>query len=245
MHGRIAGINTAIFTRSGGSQGIGFAIPSNMVRVVVKSALHGGKVKRPWLGAELQPITADIAEAAGLDRPSGALVASVVPGGPAAKADLKPGDVIVKVDGRVARDPQAVLYRFVTNDIGEQAKLEVVRQGRTLTTTVALVVAPETVPRNARLIEGSNPFTGATVANLSPAVAEELSIREVEGVVVMETKAYSPARRFGLKPGDVLLKLNGAVIKNVKQFVGLLSKPSHGWDFSIRRGGVVQRAFIR
>lgn len=245
MNGQIAGINTAIFTRSGGSQGIGFAIPANMVRVVVNSALHGGKLERPWLGAELQAITADIAEAAGLDRPTGALVSSVADSGPAAKAGLKPGDVIVSVDGREAKDPQSVLYRFVTKGVGAKADVEFVSRGKKRTTVVELVAAPETVSRDTREIDGSSPFTGATLSNLSPAVAEELSIKESEGVVVVETKAYSPARRFGLQPGDIITRFNGVAVESVKQFGELLSQSSRGWDFTIRRGGIEQRVLIR
>ncbi len=105
MDGRLAGINTAIFSKSGGSHGIGFAIPSNMVRLVVQSALKGGKVQRPWLGASLQPVTPDIAESLGLDTPSGALVAKVHAKGPAAKAGLQAGDIVVSVDDKAVQGP--------------------------------------------------------------------------------------------------------------------------------------------
>src|SRR5438105_4433331 len=115
MTGRLAGINTAIYSRSGGSQGIGFAIPANMVRVVVASAKSGGKaVKRPWLGARLQAVTPEIAESLGLRLPSGALVASVLPNSPAARAGLKPSDLVVAIDGQAIDDPNAFDYRFAT-----------------------------------------------------------------------------------------------------------------------------------
>ena len=119
MTGRLAGINTAIYSRSGGSQGIGFAIPANMVRVVVASAKSGGKaVKRPWLGARLQAVTPEIAESLGLRLPNGALVASVVPNSPAARAGLKSSDLIIAVDGQAIEDPNAFDYRFATHPIG-------------------------------------------------------------------------------------------------------------------------------
>src|SRR6185295_2930674 len=119
MTGRLVGINTAIFSRSGGSQGIGFAIPANMVRVVVASAKSGGKaVKRPWLGAKLQAVTPEIAESLGLKLPNGALVANVAPTTPAARAGLKPSDLIVAIEGQTIDDPNAFDYRFAINQPG-------------------------------------------------------------------------------------------------------------------------------
>src|SRR5690606_583193 len=128
MAGKLVGINTAIFSRSGGSQGIGFAIPVNMVRVVVASARSGGSaVQRPWLGASLQAVTADIADSLGLKRPTGALVRSVTSGSPAAKAGLKAGDLITAVDGQTVDDPNAFGYRFGTKPVGGTAQLRVLR----------------------------------------------------------------------------------------------------------------------
>jgi len=130
MDGRLVGINTAIFSKSGGSLGIGFAIPSNMVRLVVQSALKGGRVQRPWLGATLQTVTPDIAESLGLETPSGALVAKVHAKGPAAQAGLRAGDVVVSVDDKEVKDPQAFQYRFVTKGLGGAADLGVLRKGQ-------------------------------------------------------------------------------------------------------------------
>src|SRR5205809_3190570 len=128
MTGKLAGINTAIFSRSGGSQGIGFAIPANMVRVVVASAKSGGKaVKRPWLGAKLQAVTPEIADTLGLRSPSGALVASVVANSPAARAGLKSSDLIVAIDGQATEDPNAFDYRFATHPLGGTSQIDVQR----------------------------------------------------------------------------------------------------------------------
>src|SRR5471032_1760157 len=139
LSGRLVGINTAIFSRSGGSQGMGFAIHANMVQVVVASAKTGGNaVKRPWLGAKLQAVTPEIADSMGLKRPAGALIASVVAGSPAASAGLKPGDVIVSVDGQAVDDTNAFDYRFATKPLGGAAKLGAWRAGRELTASVAL-----------------------------------------------------------------------------------------------------------
>ena len=131
LAGRLVGLNTAIFSRSGGSQGIGFAIPVNMVKVVIASAKSGGTtVKRPWLGAKLQNVTPDIAESLGLKRPVGALVATVTEKSPAARAGLKTGDLIVAVDGQTVDDQNAFDYRFATKPLGGSAQLGMVRGGK-------------------------------------------------------------------------------------------------------------------
>src|ERR1700710_2251268 len=131
MTGKLAGINTAIFSRSGGSQGIGFAIPANMVRVVVASAKGGGStVKRPWLGARLQAVAADIADSMSLKRPAGALISSLTPASPAARAGLRTSDLIVAVDGQPVEDPNAFDYRFAPRPLGGTAQLDIPRTKR-------------------------------------------------------------------------------------------------------------------
>jgi Do/DeqQ family serine protease len=245
MNGALAGINTAIFTRSGGSQGIGFAIPANMVRVVVSSALRGGKVERPWLGAELQAVTPEIAESLGLNRPRGALVTQLADGGPAQQAGLRLGDIITAIDARDVSDPQAALYRIATKGVGNDAALEVISRGQKRQLKLALVRPPETVPRDLRELDGAHPFAGTTVANLSPAVAEELSMTEISGVVVLETKAYSTARRLGLQPGDIIAKVNEEDVRTVSQLRDLLSRRARVWDLTIRRGEKEYRTVVR
>src|SRR6266496_3038623 len=169
MTGRLAGVNTAIFSRSGGSQGIGFAIPVNMVKVVVASAKSGGtSVKRPWLGAKLQAVTPDIADSLGLKRPVGALVATVTEKSPAARGGLKTGDLIVAIDGQTVDDQNAFDYRFATKALGGNAQLGIVRAGKEAKLNVVLESAPET-PRDELVIKARSPFMGMKVANISPA----------------------------------------------------------------------------
>src|SRR3981081_1378467 len=145
MTGRLAGINTAIYSRSGGSQGIGFAIPANMVRVVVASAKSGGKaVKRPWLGARLQAVTPEIAETLGLKLPTGALVASVVASSPAARAGLKSSDLIVAIDGQAVDDTNAFDYRFATRPLGGTSQIDAKRARKTRKLTEPRETAPHT-----------------------------------------------------------------------------------------------------
>ncbi len=238
MDGRLVGVNTAIFSESGGSQGIGFAIPSNMVRLVVDAALKGGKVQRPWFGASLQPVTSDIADSLGLDRPSGALVKEVNANGPAARAGLHAGDVIVGVDGKPVQDPQAFNYRFATKGIGGSADLSFLRKGQPLKATVLLVVAVEDPPRDARDLAGRHPLAGAKVANLSPAVAEELGLDdEGKGVVVVDVAEQTSAARLGVKRGDIIVSINNSKVGSVAELVAALATPVGGWRLSLERGG--------
>ena len=241
MDGRLIGINTAIFSQSGGSHGIGFAIPSNLVRLVVQSALTGGKVQRPWLGAALQSVTPDIAESLGLAAPSGALVAKVHAKGPAAKAGLKAGDVVVSVDDKPVQDPQAFQYRFLTKGIGGATQLGVLRKGQQIKTSIALIAPVEDPPRDARELQGRHPLTGSTVANISPAVAAEVGIDDDmrEGVVVLDVKDQTPAARLGVKRGDIVVGINDEKVKSVAQLAAALDAAGGGWRLSVERGGKV------
>jgi Do/DeqQ family serine protease len=236
--GRLVGINTAIYSRSGGSQGIGFAIPANMVRVVVASAKGGsGAVKRPWLGAKLQEVTPEIAESMGLKRPSGALVANVASGGPAARAGIRTGDLIVSIDGTLVDDPNAFDYRFATKALGGTAQIGLVRQGKEVAVPVALQGLPDT-PRNELEIRGRSPFLGVTVANLSPALADELRLDpQTEGVVVTAVADGSPARSMGFQKGDIVLSVNNQKIAKPTDLDRIVNAGSRQWHITIVRGG--------
>jgi Do/DeqQ family serine protease len=238
LTGKLVGINTAIFSRSGGSQGIGFAIPANMVRVVVGSAKTGGNaVVRPWLGAKLQAVTADIADSMGLKRPTGALIANVAPNSPAAHAGLKAGDLIVSVDGQDVEDPNAFDYRFATKPLGGSARLGILRAGREQAVAVALQSAPET-PRDEVVIRSRSPFSGVKIANLSPALADELQVRNAEeGVVIVDVDSGSYASNLGFQRGDVIQEVNGERITKTRDLERLSGVPSRSWRIIILRGG--------
>jgi Do/DeqQ family serine protease len=238
MAGKLVGINSAIYSRSGGWQGIGFAIPANMVRVVLASAKSGGKaVQRPWLGAKLQAVTQDIAESLGLKRPSGALVANVLEGSPAARAGLKPGDVIVSIDGQEVDDPNAFDYRFATQPLGGTARVAFVRGGRSYDATVALQTAPDR-PRDEIDVRGRSPFTGARVANLSPALADQMQVQGADsGVVVVGVPDNSIAAQFGFRPGDVIVEVNGERIRRTADLEHVSEGSARVWRVTIERGG--------
>jgi Do/DeqQ family serine protease len=238
MAGRLVGINTAIFSRSGGSIGIGFAIPVNMVRVVLDSAKGGGKaVKRPWFGAKLQDVTPEIAESMGLKRPTGALVVSVVPASPAAQAGLKTGDLIVSVDGQPVEDQNAFGYRFATKPPGGTANVAVDRQGKSVALAVKLESAPETA-RDEVTINSRSPFMGAKVANLSPALADELRLdTSAEGVVIVDLADGSLAGKVGFQRGDLIVSVNGEAIARSRDLERATQVPRRVWQIVIQRGG--------
>jgi len=238
MTGRMVGLNSAIYSRSGGSQGIGFAIPANMVRVVVNSAKGGSAaVKRPWLDAKLQDVTPEIADSLGLKRPSGALVASVAPGGPAARAGIKTGDLIVSVDGTPVDDSNAFDYRFATKPLGGTAQIGLIRQGKDVTVQVTLQSLPET-PRDEVEIRAHSPFLGATVANLSPALADELRLDpQAEGVVITSVADGSAAQSIGFQKGDIVVSVNNQKIAKTADLERVAGAGGRQWRITIMRGG--------
>lgn len=240
VHGRLIGINTAIFSQSGGSHGIGFAIPVTMVKSVIESAKTGTRVRRPWLGASLQNVTADLAETLGLKRAAGALVASTVAGGPAEAAGLKKLDLIESVDGVGVDDPDAFGYRFATKPVGGSLKLGVLRAGKPVELTLALAVAPEVPARAPVSVKAENPFQGATFWTISPAVKDELSLNAVDaGVVVAEVAEGSTAAELGFQKGDVLMAVNGTALEDTAALERALKPRVYRWRVKINRGGQV------
>ncbi|MDE2579359.1 MAG: DegQ family serine endoprotease [Hyphomicrobiales bacterium] len=239
MNARLVGVNSAIYSKSGGSVGIGFAIPVNMVKTVIAAAKGGvGQVRRPWLGATLQTVSKEIADSIGLDRPSGALVADVIEAGPAAAGGVKRGDVIVAVDGQPVDDPEGFGYRFGTHAIGGQAQVAVLRGGKKIILPVALSAAPETPPRDPVTIHNQSPLAGGTFVNLSPATMEAYSVEGASsGVVVAEVEANSNAAAINLQRGDVLVAVNDARIARTSDIERAAAGRHYYWKITITRGG--------
>jgi serine protease Do len=244
--GKLIGINSAIYSQTGGSIGIGFAIPSNMVRLVVSSARSGGHVKRPWTGAQLQPVDAQLAISLGLDRPGGALLRDIYPAGPAARAGLRVGDVIRAVDGYDTDDPQSVRYRFATKGLGGKVTVRYLREGKSYETQMALEAPPEVPAANRTQITGRNPFSGVTVANLSPAIAEELGLENLSGrgVVVLAVREGSTASRIQFQTGDVVTEIAGQPMTSVDDLVAAVAGERQQWQFSVKRGDRVFSATV-
>ena len=241
MAGKVVGINTAIFSRSGGSHGVGFAIPSNIVKLIVDSAAAGRKLERPWLGARLDAVTREMAEAMGLARVAGAIVTRLYEVGAAAEAGLQAGDVIVAVDGHEVADARAIQYRLTTRGIGNRCRLDIVRRGKALSVDVALRAAPQAGKDDVRNLSGAHPFDGARVANILPGTADELGIEDQEGVVILQVRPESKAARIGFKAGDVIQQVGRKKIEAVRDLETVLKERQQVWQVVVKRGNQIVR----
>jgi serine protease Do len=239
MDGKLVGIPTAIFSKTGGSVGIGFAIPSNMVAAVVKAEGNGGKLVRPWIGAAGETVTNDIAQSLGLPTPGGVVVQQLYAKGPAEKAGLKPGDIITGVNGREVEDPEGLRFRLATLPVGDKATLNLIRKGDAVDLPVDLVAPPEK-PTNETLLDGRQPLSGALIIDLSPATADELNINAWDGVAIAKMKRGSISDRVGFEAGDIIVKINDKDIKSAAELADLMSSLPSPWTITVNRGGKVK-----
>jgi len=248
MRGRLIGINTAIYSRSGGSVGIGFAIPSNMVRAVVDAALSGStSFERPFIGATFQNITPEVAEGLGMDKSFGVLVTAVTKGGPAEQAGLKVGDVVLSVQGVRADNIDVLGYRLSTAGIGNTVTLDIVRNGKDSKLPVKLAKEPEAKPQQKQTIEGDNPFAGAVVEELTPQMASKMRLRDgARGVIVTDVVVNSQAARLGLRQRDIIRGINGNPIRTINDLTAALNDGRGlAWRLEVERNGALIRQFVR
>ncbi|WP_235679303.1 DegQ family serine endoprotease [Aquibium microcysteis] len=247
MAGRLVGINTAIFSRSGGSIGIGFAIPSNMVRAFVEAARAGEQsFERPFLGAEFDQVTPQIAEALGMPRPQGAIVTAIYADGPAEAAGIEPGDVVLAMNGVPIQHVDALGYRLATQPLNATVTFDVLSKGRQRAVSLTLVRAPEGASAAMLDISGQSPFTGAKVAELSPRLARKLRLRDdTRGVVMVEVPRNSPAAGFGFRPGDIVREVNGTAIDRPETLQKAAAERTRWWRFTVDRNGNVMRQMLR
>jgi Do/DeqQ family serine protease len=243
--GRLIGINTAIFSQSGGSVGIGFAIPANLARNVVTSILSGGKVVRPWLGVGSQTVDKDLAKTLGLPKPGGIVVKRVSPGSPAARSGLKVGDVLLTLNGKEAFDQEEFRYLLAVIPIGETAEIVVNRSGEEKRLSLKIEAAPDLPARQKTTLAGRQPFSGATVANLNPALADELRTDYTDPtVVVLEVGNNTIAARVGVQPGDRIVELNGVGIESVDTLTREVQKPAGSWTIALNRNGQILKTTV-
>lgn len=246
MDGGVVGINTAIFSQSGGSLGIGFAIPSEMVQSVIAAEASGRKgVIRPWLGVEANTVTSEIAESLGLEKPRGTLISGLHGDSPLKKAGVKIGDVLLTLNGHEIRDPSEMKFRMATVKIGETATINYLRQGKIKEAKVVAMAPPENPPRDETTLDNGI-FQGVTVSNINPAVVVEMGLEdsETEGVIVKNISGRSYAARI-LRSGDIVLSLNDRDIANVEILKRTLMMRMSMLNLVIKRNGQIQKIAIR
>jgi len=237
LDGRLIGINTAIYSQTGGSVGIGFATPSNIVERMIATGTQGGRIVRPWLGVSMQRVTPDLAAGFGLSRPAGLVVKEVFPNGPGASAGLKRNDVIVGIREQAIDDEAALRFRLSTLNVDTTVPVKIMRGGKEQVVQLKLAAPPEDPPRDLSQLDGRQPLSGASVVNMSPAVAEEMGLAEWRpGIVIVEVKPGAYAGRF-VRPGDMILAVNG---QDVKTVADLKKRVASGINsISVGRDGVI------
>ncbi len=251
MDGNLIGINSFIVSRSGGSSGVGFAIPAALVKRVVETAAGGAHtLTRPWLGTKTDPVTADIGRSLGMAAPTGALVTDLFPGGPGARAGVKIGDVIVAVNGETVADPSNLNFVVATKRPGDTTQLDVIRDGKHVTLAARVEAPPATPAKDEQVLSGANPFNGLTVVNLSPAVADELGADpfvKQTGVLVSQVSMQGFGARAGFQPGDIVRNVNGHDVTTVEDLRRALSAgaPTGVWNLTIQRGQQIIQAHFR
>jgi serine protease Do len=213
--GKVIGVNTAIFSQSGGSIGIGFAIPINMAKELLPQ-LKEGKVVRGWLGVVIQPVTPELKDKLKLSTEKGALVADVVEGGPAEKAGIERGDVIVTFDGKEISESDDLPYIVASTPVGKTVTVEVIRKGQRKSIQVEIGELEE--EEKPQVASEARPNLGLTVREITPELARNFGLSETSGVVIVQVQANSPAQEAGLAPGDLILGLDQVEVKDLEQF---------------------------
>jgi serine protease Do len=235
LRGEVVGINTAIFSRSGTNIGIGFAIPINLAKELVPQLKTKGKVTRGWLGVVIQRVTPEIAESLGLDAARGALVASVAKDGPAERAGVKVGDVIIEFDGKEIRDSNDLPILVARTPVDRQARLKVMRDKKEVLLTVTIGELKDEEIVAAAKERGE---LGLTVQKLTPQIAESLGLERVEGVVITAVEPGSAGEEAGLQRGDVVLEVDRKPVRNLGDYRKAIegARKGKGILFLVRRG---------
>lgn len=243
VNGDLIGINTSILSRSGGSNGIGFAIPANLVAEFLRQARQGNSsFAQPWAGIAGQPMTADIADSLGLVLPEGVVISDLHPESPLAQAGFAVGDVVTEVDGQTVNSPAEMKFRMSVAGIGGEARMTRLRQGQRETLSVALIEAPDAPPAQETTLGERTILPGLTVARLNPAVIARLGLPlSARGVVVLDPGPYGA--RAGLQPGDVLGAINGDQVDSPRDVERALSEAGRRVQIDLQRRG--QRVSLR
>jgi Do/DeqQ family serine protease len=235
--GRLIGINTSILTRSGGSNGIGFAIPADLVGAFMAQARKGAaRFLRPWAGLSGQPVDADISAGLGLDRPEGIVVSGIHGASPFAEVDVRVGDVITKVNGQPVNTPSEMVYRMSVVGLGNRAVIERLRNGRARQLEVALQAPPENPPRDLRRVAAPSVLEGLEVLTINPAVMTQYRLPlDADGVMIVQTGRLGA--RVGLRTGDRILEINGRAIQKPEDVANILETSGRSFAITVLRGG--------
>ncbi|HYA03907.1 MAG TPA: Do family serine endopeptidase [Syntrophobacteria bacterium] len=238
LRGEVIGVNAAIVSESGGFEGIGFAIPSNMALHIAKMLIARGKVERGWLGVSIQDLTPELAKSFGLDAPKGALVAEVAKGGPGEKAGLKRGDVILSYQGKDVRNASALRNEVANTPVGKEVKLIVWRDVKKKELAVAIGNA-ENISK--MLAASVNRRLGGEVRAVAPQEMQELGLEPDEGVAIASVDRKGPLSEVGFEPGDIILEVDGQPVEGVESFLEIVNSLQPGQEVTMlaidRRSG--------
>jgi serine protease Do len=244
IKGEMIGINTAIFSRSGGYQGIGFAVPSNMARIVMNQLEKTGKVTRGWLGVTIQELTAELSSKFGADNANGALVGDVVKGGPAEKAGIRRGDIIIEYDGKKVKDVGNLRNMVAESAVGTTVPVTIVREGKEYSLRVMIAKLPaevaEAAPAEERGDSVSEGLAGLSVVELTKEIGRQLGLRKEErGVVVVRVEAGSSSEEAGIRKGDVIQEIDKKKIDGIEAYRRVISglSPDETVLLFVNRGG--------
>ena len=237
LRGELVGINTAIYSQSGGNIGIGFAIPANMAQRVMEQLVEFGEVHRGFLGAEMQNLTPDLASAFGLASAQGAVLVNILPGSPAEQAGLRAGDVVTTVNGAQVRDATFLRNQLGMMRVGDALSLEILRDGRRMPVS-AKVGAREDVRQSEGALRNER-LAGMTVGDLTP---DHPAYGHLQGIVVQALSERSPAFRAGLREGDVVAAVNNQPVQDVASFVALVGRLQGQLVLRVHRGN--QAAYL-
>ncbi len=237
--GKLVGINTAIYSRSGGSHGLGFAVPINLVRPILKSAVRKRPYLRPWIGISGRQLPPKLAAVIRLNQKNALLITSIYPDGPAAVAGLKVGDVVLTFNGLPVINASSLEHHIASYLVGDSVNLLLIRKGEPLEVKITLESPPEVPARNDTWLPNLNQFSGAKLASLSPAFALEFGLESTRaGVVVLEVRQGSSASNLGLKQGDIIRDFNGQPIHIVTDLLDLKLPSFQPWRMKITRSGI-------
>lgn len=226
--------------------GIGFAIPSNLVRTVIASASQGGAVVRGWLGISVQTLNSEIAQSVGLNHPTGVIVREIHKQSPALAAGLKVGDVILAINGKEITDEESLRYRTATAAVDTSLTFSILRKNDKQDITVKIAPPPKEATKSEATLAGETPLSGARIVNPSPALTQDMGLPDdIEGAIVLGASKGSVAARLGLQRGDVIVGINNQEIKSVSDVQAALKTQAVAWRISINRGGHVITVVVR